>query len=162
MPTPAIITSAAANYQFNSDFLAKTVEDLSPDEWLKSPASNMNHVAWIVGHCIWARKRLLDRLKAEWAQQELSTFARGNKLPDTSEIPAPDDLLKSWRESAAILSSTLNSVTEDFLAQPAPPGPPSPDGKISGIVNFLAIHETYHIGQASYLRSWLGHKGLMG
>jgi len=26
----------------------------------------------------------------------------------------------------------------------------------------MAIHETYHIGQASYLRGWLGHKGLMG
>jgi hypothetical protein len=41
-------------------------------------------------------------------------------------------------------------------------GPPSSDGKESGIVDFLAIHETYHIGQASYLRGWLGHKGLMG
>jgi hypothetical protein len=26
----------------------------------------------------------------------------------------------------------------------------------------MAIHETYHVGQASYLRGWLGHKGLMG
>ena len=32
----------------------------------------------------------------------------------------------------------------------------------SGVVNFLAIHETYHVGQASYLRGWLRHKGLIG
>ncbi len=30
------------------------------------------------------------------------------------------------------------------------------------MVNFMAIHETYHLGQASYLRSWLGHKGMTG
>jgi hypothetical protein len=26
----------------------------------------------------------------------------------------------------------------------------------------MAYHETYHVGQAAYLRCWLGHKGLMG
>lgn len=34
-------------------------------------------------------------------------------------------------------------------------------GGASGIVNLLAIHETYHLGQASYLRSLLGKKGLI-
>jgi hypothetical protein len=32
----------------------------------------------------------------------------------------------------------------------------------SGVVNFLAIHETNLVGQASYLRGWLRHKGLIG
>ena len=41
-------------------------------------------------------------------------------------------------------------------------GSSQPRRQVSGIVNFLAIHETYHVGQASYLRGWLGHKGLMG
>ena len=27
------------------------------------------------------------------------------------------------------------------------PGPPSADGKLTGIVNFMALHETYHVGQ---------------
>ncbi len=42
------------------------------------------------------------------------------------------------------------------------PGPPSADGKLSGTVNFMALHETYHVGQVAYVRSFLGHAGVMG
>ena len=60
------------------------------------------------------------------------------------------------------MAAALESVSEDLLSKPATEGPPSLDGKVSGIVSFMAIHETYHLGQASYLRSWMGHKGVMG
>jgi len=56
----------------------------------------------------------------------------------------------------------MDSVPAEVLAAAATNGPPSADGKVSGIVNFLAYHETYHVGQASYLRGWLGHPGVMG
>ena len=69
--------------------------------------------------------------------------------------------MDAWREVSGVLAGSLESVSEDLLRNP-PTGPPEPDGKISGVVNFLAIHETPHLGQASYLRGWLGHKGLTG
>jgi uncharacterized damage-inducible protein DinB len=162
MPVPAVIAAVAANYQFNSDFLVKTVADLSPEEWLKSPSESLNNIAWIVGHCIWTRGRLLDRLNVKWPQPDFDIYGRGNKLPEAGAGPSPEKLLSTWRESCSVLSSALDSVSEDLLAQPSTSGPPSADGKLSGTVGFLAVHETYHLGQASYLRSWLGHKGLMG
>lgn len=161
MPVPAIIAAAAANFDFNSDFLTKTVQDLSPEEWLKSPSKNLNHTAWIVGHCIWARKRLLDRIGGEWSHPEEALFARGNPLADPSAFPSGQALLKTWQESAQVLSNRLVTISDEYLGRPVPPGPPSPDGKLSGLVNFFVIHETYHIGQASYLRSWMGKSGLM-
>lgn len=162
MPVPAIVAAAAENYRWNSDFLTKSVEDLSPQEWLKSPASNLNHAAWIVGHCIWARQRLLARIGVDWTVPGLDLYARGAGLADPSSFPAPDKILSDWQESSKLVASGLEKVSEEFLARPVPPGPPSSDGMISGMVNFLAIHETYHVGQASYLRSWLGKPGLMG
>jgi uncharacterized damage-inducible protein DinB len=162
MAVPTVIATAGQNYKFNSGFLVKAVEDLSPEEWLTSPKENMNHIAWIVGHVIWTRKALLGRLGTEWDQPWLGLFARGTKLDKTTEYPSPDTLLNAWRESSSVLETALESVSEEALSQPATKGPPSLDGKVSGIVNFLAVHETYHIGQASYLRAWLGHKGLMG
>jgi uncharacterized damage-inducible protein DinB len=162
MPVPAVIASAAENYRFNSDFLARTVEDLSPDEWLRRPDEKLNHIAWIVGHVIWARKSVLTRLGADWSQPWLSSFARGVKCNDVATFPSPETLKDNWREISAVLATALDGASEDVLSQPSTQGPPSADGKISGVVNFLAIHETYHLGQASYLRSWMGHKGLMG
>jgi len=162
MPVPAVIASAAENYRFNSDYLSKMVGDLSPDEWLSRPNDNSNHIAWIVGHMIWTRAMLLRRLGKEWTQPWLDGFARGSKLQEPPAYPPKEALLGCWSEVSGILAGALVNVPEDTLAQPSEKGPPSADGKVSGVVNFLAVHETYHLGQASYLRGWLGHKGLMG
>ena len=162
MPVPSSIANAAQNYRFNSDFLVKMVSDLSPEEWLSRPGEKQNHIAWIVGHVIWTRKHLLSRLGTEWSQPWLDSFARGAKCDDAAAYPSPDALLDAWREVSGVLADALDNASEEKLSQPATKGPPSLDGKESGIVSFLAVHETYHVGQASYLRSWLGHKGLMG
>jgi len=162
MPVPTVIATAAENYRFNSDFLTKMVSDLSPEEWLRRPDEKLNHIAWIVGHVIWARKAVLGRLGTEWSQPWLSSFARGVKCNDVATFPSPDTLMEGWREVSGVLATALDGASEEVLSQPSTQGPPSADGKISGVVNFLAIHETYHVGQASYLRSWMGRKGLMG
>lgn len=162
MPVPAVIITAAEHYRFNSDFLAKTVADLSPDEWFKRPDEKLNHIAWIVGHMAYCRGRMLHFIGTEWSQPMLENFGRGKKLLENSDYPAPASLLATWSESGHALAATLENVSEDLLAQTATQGPPSTNGKISGIVDFMAIHETYHLGQASHLRSWLGHKDLMG
>ena len=162
MPTPAVIAAAAENYRFNSSFLKKTVSDLSPEEWLKRPDEKLNHIAWIVGHMALSRSRVLHFMSADWAQPALELFNRGARLQADSAYPSPESLLNTWSESGHALAAAFENVSEDVLARPTTEGPPSADGKISGIVNFMAIHETYHLGQASYLRGWLGHKGLMG
>jgi uncharacterized damage-inducible protein DinB len=161
MPVPAVIAAAAENFRFNSQFLENSVKDLAPEDWLRRPAANMNHITWIVGHMTWTRGRLLHYIGVEWAQPSLDLFARGAKLAEDSAYPSPESLLGAWRESTSAVTAALENVSDDALAQPSA-HPRSADGKISGIVNFLAFHETYHGGQISYLRCWLGHKGLMG
>jgi uncharacterized damage-inducible protein DinB len=162
MPIPAVIAAAAENYRFNSDFLVKTVSDLSPEEWLSRPSDHSNHIAWIVGHLVWTRARLLGRLQTEWSQPWLGLYARGAKPAEPAEYPSNSTLLETWREVSGVLAGVLDGASDDALAQPSTNGPPSADGKISGVINFLAIHETYHVGQIAYLCCWLGHKGPMG
>jgi uncharacterized damage-inducible protein DinB len=162
MPIPAVIAAAAENYRFNSKFLEDSVKDLAPGEWLRRPSETTNHIAWIVGHVVWTRTMLLRRLGTEWSQPWLDQFARGAKCDEGAAYPAPGAMLDAWRESSSLLMQALETIPEDALAQPVQKGPPSADGKVSGVVNFLAIHETYHGGQIAYLRGWLGHKGLMG
>lgn len=162
MPVPTDIVVAADNYRFNSNSLKKAVSDISPEEWLKRPDEKLNHIAWIVGHMAYSRSRLLHFMGTEWTEPELEIFGRGSKLQPDSAYPSADLLLKTWNESGHVMAAAFESASEDLLEQPATQGPPSTNGKISGTVNFMAIHETYHLGQISYLRSWLGHKGFMG
>lgn len=163
MSVPAVIATAAQEYRFNSQFLENLVNDLAPEEWLHRPDEKSNHIAWVVGHVVWTRRQLLRRLGTQWDAPWLGLFARGEKIDPAAAYPSPEVLLGAWRDVGATLSNTLESISEEALAAPAPqPGPPSADGKVSGFVSFLAWHETYHIGQISCLRGLLGHKGLMG
>ena len=162
MPVPGVIEGAAQSYRYNDKFLADCVNGLSGEEWNRRPSVCTNHMAWIVGHLIWARKSLLGLLGSEWSAPWLGLYARGAKLDDGVRCPSPAELLGAWNEVSGILNGALENASEETLSQPATQGPPSADGKVSGIVNFLAYHETYHVGQAAYLRCWLGHKGPMG
>ncbi len=65
MPVPAIIANSLENYRFNTGLLVRTVSDLAPEEWLRRPEGKGNHIAWIVGHLVWTRGRLLKRLGVE-------------------------------------------------------------------------------------------------
>ena len=117
MPVPAVIAAAAENYRFNSDFLTRTVRDLSPDEWLSRPSDNTNHIAWIVGHVIWARKAVLSRLETEWSQPWLTSFARGIKCNDVATFPSPETLMESWREVSGVLATALDAASEEAVSQ---------------------------------------------
>ena len=88
MPVPAVIASAAENYRFNSDFLAKMVSDLSPEEWLNRPNEKTNHITWIVGHLIWTRKQLLGRMGAEWSHP-LAVLLAASSAATERRIPPP-------------------------------------------------------------------------
>jgi len=111
---------------------------------------------------MWSRKMLLKRLGTDWSQPWLDLCARGSKVAAATELPTAEAMMADWKDVSAVLESALNGSSEEVLAQPAVNGPPNADGKVSGIVNFLAIHETYHVGQAAYLKTWMGHKGPMG
>lgn len=163
MPVSSVIATAADSFRLNQHFVDGAVKDLSDEEWLRRPSATSNHAAWIVGHLVWSRKAIAARLGHEWSKPWLNKFARGVKLEDGAPFPSRQELLDAWQESAGMLEGLLGSVADSVLAQPAPnPGPPSADGKMSGFVNFMACHETYHAGQLAYICTLLGHKGPMG
>jgi hypothetical protein len=162
MSVPAPIATAADNFRYNSDWLSKSLKDLTPEEWLRQPNETSNHLLWVTGHVIWARGNLLGLLGTQWSKPWLPLFARGTKVLDTADYPTPEAAFETWNEVAAILPDILEQASDEVVSAPAPPRIPSADGKVSGVVAFLAVHETYHVGQAAYLRCWLGHPGAMG
>jgi uncharacterized damage-inducible protein DinB len=162
MPIPDSIASAAVSFKQNEVFLKKSVDGLTDEEWTRKPDGAANDILWIVGHVTCVRGGLLKRLGAEWSKPWFALFGRGTKPDDLAAYPTPHEAMLAWDESSALVKAAMESVSADVLAAPATNGPPSADGRVSGIVNFLAYHETYHIGQASYLRGWLGHPGVMG
>ena len=89
-------------------------------------------------------------------------FARGAKIPEISQYPSPEEILLGWQEVSAHLKTALEGATDVVLSAPAPEKSPSFDGKVGGMVAFLAFHEAYHVGQAAYLRCWMGRSQIFG
>jgi hypothetical protein len=156
------IAHAAQSFSQNSSVLKRSVAGLTDDEWTRRPNDHSNHILWIVGHVAWTRATLLARLDAPWVTPWLGLYARGKKCEDGPDCPSPGLAMETWSESCSRLSAAMEAATDALLDTPVTQGPPSADGKLSGIVDFLAFHETYHVGQIAYLRSWLGRGGPMG
>lgn len=156
------IAHAAQTFKQNASVLKQSVAGLSDDELLRRPNDHSNHMLWIVGHVAWTRTMLLARLEAPWTTPWMGLYARGKKCEEGPDCPSPEVAIEAWDESCLRLSAAMEAASEELLDTPATQGPPSADGKLSGTVDFLAFHETYHIGQLAYLRGWLGRGGPMG
>ena len=163
MPIPSQVANAAVSFKQNEGLLEKCCRDLSAEEWLKAPSDDTNHILWIAGHIVWARAAVIRFLGApDWSRPWLGTFARGKKLEAASQYPGPEDVMSAMADVSAQVRQALANASEDVVTAPAPPNSPPSDGTKAGIINFLAYHETYHVGQIAYLHSWLGHAGPQG
>lgn len=149
-------------FKTNTDLVRKTIAEIGPESWFRKPGDDSNHLMWVLGHLVWSRSNVL-KLFSEHVDVPLgSLFSRGAQLASPDEYPSVEEMRRVWDEVSQKLLTTLASAPADQLAKPALNGPPSFDGKVSGNVAFLAFHETYHVGQVSYLRKWLGHGQTVG
>jgi uncharacterized damage-inducible protein DinB len=149
-------------FKTNTDIVKKAIADIGPEHWFLKPGDDSNHLMWVAGHLVVHRAAVLKSLGAEWQISWSSLFIRGAKLASQDQYPAVEEIRNGWDDVSAKLMASFAETTADVLAKPAPKGPPSFDGKISGLVSFLAFHETYHVGQVTYLRKWLGYGESVG
>jgi uncharacterized damage-inducible protein DinB len=93
-----------------------------------------------------------------WAE----LFARGSERVADEQYPSLEAIQGAWQDVSEKLSTALKSAPEGVMTREAPKGPPSFDGKLTGTVAFFAFHDTYHVGQVSFLRKWLGYGQTVG
>ena len=149
-------------FKTNTDIVKKAIEGISVEHWFLTPGDDSNHLMWVAGHLVVHRGAVLKSLGTEWAVPWSSLFMRGETLAAPNQYPAVQEIRSTWDDVSAKLLVSFADASADVLAKPAPKGWPSFDGKISGLVAFLAYHETYHVGQVAYLRKWLGYGQSVG
>ena len=155
-------SNVASMFKTNTDIINKAIADVAAEDWFRKPGDDSNHLLWVLGHVVVHRGRTLGFLGADWNTEWASLFARGAERTDDGKYPSVGELRDAWSQVSADLSAALRNASPDDLAKAAPAGPPSFDGKVSGTVAFFAFHDTYHTGQISYLRKWLGYGQTVG
>ena len=162
MPIAAELITASQIFRRNEALLAKAIEGLNTEQWSTRPGECSNSALWIVGHMVWARSRALKLLGTSWTAPWLQQFERGAKPTEAVKYPQADEILLAWEELSTIFPLALEAAHSEAMAAPAPEPSPSFDGTVGGMVSFLAMHETYHVGQVVYVRRLLGHERVVG
>ena len=149
-------------YRANTDIINKAIADMKDEDWFRQPGNDSNHLMWLLGHVVVHRGHVLKIIGGDWSASWASLFARGAERVDASQYPSIQEMRDAWSQVSEQLKTTLNESSAEALGNPSPEGLPSFDKKISGSVAFLAFHDTYHTGQVSFLRKWLGYGQTVG
>jgi len=151
----------AGIFKTNTELFKKTIQGIPPDRWFASPGNDSNHLMWIAGHVVVHRGMVLRILGQEWSSPWEGLFARGAKSAAPEQYPRAAEIVQAWDEVSTKLASSLDGAPDEMLAQPSSRGI-TLDGKVSGKIAFLSLHESYHVGQMAYLRKWLGQGQTVG
>ena len=149
-------------FKANTDIVNKAIADVEPAYWFKQPGDDSNHLAWVLGHLIVHRGKILNTLGVDYDNAWAELFARGVERRADSDYPSVEALRNAWQQVSTELATALKDPSPDLMASPPPKGFPTFDGKISGSVAFLGFHDTYHTGQVSFLKKWLGFGQTVG
>ncbi|OQX91977.1 MAG: hypothetical protein B6D58_05250 [candidate division Zixibacteria bacterium 4484_95] len=136
-------------FKYNTGYLIKHLTEIDKSRLFIRPNYNLNPIIWIFGHIIVSRGGLVEILGEDSQTDNMVCFFSSGTVPlnDPSEYPHIDELMSKFRNLNAQLVRIIIEGGESLLVKQAW-GEHDTLGKhlISGY-----IHESYHIGQISYL-----------
>ncbi len=139
------------NYMFGLGF-----EGVGEDLARKQLQPNANSLIWIMGHVASVRFYLLGLTgvdeKCPWGEMFESSIMK----VDQTEFPPMSEIKLVWEGQAAKLESSLANVPESRFGEAVPFKLPTQEQTVLSALAFLAMHESYHIGQMSTQRRMLG------
>lgn len=149
-------------FRFNNATYERTIQGIPPEQWLIQPSPELNHLLWVVGHAAVTRAVGVRLLGGKWSAPWQKLFTRGQQRVDNGQYPSVVEVQQAWNEISGRLLSAIATASVEFSGQPVEKGKPSIDGTVGGMVGFLCLHESYHLGQMGFIRKWLGHGQALG
>jgi len=149
-------------FKANTSLFEKATREIPAERWLVQPGEDSNHLLWIAGHVVVSRGSAVKTLGGEWSAPWEKLFARGAQRAAAQEYPEPAEIQQAWQEVSEKLVAALPKASKEMLETPVAKGQPSLDGTVGGIIAFLCLHETYHMGQMGYVRKCLGYGQVVG
>lgn len=159
MTTPATTDMSMLRTVFarNLDVLAGIVDGIDEAAGRISLVAGGSNLHWLLGHLVASRDGLLERLGAErvWDVGSARGFGRGSSgsAPPLATIPEQLARLRSQQERVGAALAEIDQPTLDRA---------SGRMSIGAWIEFLAWHETYHLGQAMLYRRAAGLPSTIG
>jgi uncharacterized protein YndB with AHSA1/START domain/uncharacterized damage-inducible protein DinB len=157
---PAVGT-AAFILSTNDAVADRAFQGVKPEDLWKRPTEQTNSMLWIFAHQAAIRGQLLNAL-GDAHDPGLSAFARGAAVQDPSAYPSHERIQEASRQVNVRLFARLAELTDEELARPAQGRVPAMVRTVGDLVAFIALHDSYHVGQLGYVRKALGYTAVVG
>jgi hypothetical protein len=145
-------------FEMNFRAIRALCRDVTEEEARKRPDGRRNPMLWIAGHIATYRAEALSRLGAPDPRGESlrSSFGR-DVQSDPASWPALAAVLSELADFHAALVERLRAAGDAAFDATVT----TPAGQTVPAIVFLHFHESYHLGQLGYVRTWLGKSPLV-
>jgi uncharacterized protein YndB with AHSA1/START domain len=158
---PAILPLAFI-FAANDSLADRSFQGVAEDDVWKRPTPQSNPMLWLFGHMVNTRAQLLKILGDDFDAGWGDVFARGAALQDAAGYPSRDRIAAASREVNTRLYAKLGALAEADVSRPATRSFTNAVQTVGDQIAFLAMHDTYHVGQLAYVRKALGLPGVVG
>jgi uncharacterized protein YndB with AHSA1/START domain/uncharacterized damage-inducible protein DinB len=146
----------------NDSLAERSFQGVADADLWKRPTPQSNPMLWIFGHMVHTRAQILMLLGDDFDAGLGNAFARGAALQDTSGYPSREKINEASREVNRRLYAKLGALTDADVSKAASRSFTNAVQTLGDQVAFLAMHDTYHVGQLAYVRKALGLPGVVG
>ncbi len=152
----ARLSPVVEQLKLNAWLFERALAGLTDEEAARRHLERGNTIQWIAGHLTVSRYSIASLAGLPDEPPFGGAFARGAPLGEPASYPPLSAILEQWRTVGNRVAERLPALTDADLDALAPVRLPIGDRTILGGFAFLALHETYHVGQLGYLRRLLG------
>jgi uncharacterized damage-inducible protein DinB len=150
------VAPLAAILDLNTDLLLNCLDGLSEAEAQHRLQGGGNSLAFLIAHLTDTRHFLATRLKRPLPNTLTPLLADARSIDDIRGWPSLDDLRSAWRAISDHLATVLPSLPTEELSEPNVHRFPTGDSTRLSLIAFLTQHDSYHLGQAAFLRRQIG------
>jgi uncharacterized damage-inducible protein DinB len=154
------VAPLAAILDLNTDLLLNCLEGVSESEAQRRLQGGGNSLAFLIAHLTDTRHFMATRLKRPLANPLTPLLADARGIDDIRGWPPLDDLQGAWRAISDHLATVLPALTAEELSEPNVHRFPMGDSSRLGFIAFLTQHDSYHVGQAAFLRRQIGKSAM--
>jgi uncharacterized damage-inducible protein DinB len=153
----------------NTKLLNNGLDGISDSESILRLDGKGNHMRWLAGHLTGIRYRFVKRLGGQiedyphtdkYVLKDVPVPPNARALDPTIDYPTLKETLEQWNKASEIMIAAIGKLSEAQLNAESPFSPPFGGNTVLDSLAFLPLHEFYHIGQMSLIRTILGHKPL--
>jgi hypothetical protein len=150
------VAPLAAVFDLNTDLLLNCLDGVSQGEAQRRLDGGGNSIIFLAAHLTDTRHFLAGRLGHPLTNPLSRYLADARSIEDIGEWPTLDEVRRAWLGVSGHLGGVLDGLGPDSLDQPGAHRFPVPDPTPLGMLAFLVQHDSYHVGQAAFIRRQLG------